>query len=307
MSFGGLSIVVPVFRPSAAHLRSLVESLLRNVFDKQWVRVCFVSENPSHELLLENSQLLCSAGVHCEVAAQRSPGSFPARLMGANRVPGCDVLFLDSDFELASNYLTHCRQLLEFDLAVGCWSGKVLLPEGLKLPDWMKESRGLWNLKDCGDQVVCGWTGDGWEPWFPTTASGLLVRSEVLEALCRADLSTDLLQRLGPCGAASYTLDGWLIGKFAQQCRLKSSYRPELVLVHNFDVGRLRLWNFALRHFWLGRSRVVMAALTKDRPPCQGLRQRFGDVFGKNGRTLRDRLCQAAYHSGIALELLLES
>ena len=167
------------------------------------------------------------------------------------------VLFVDDDTELMPDYVEQGLRIIAQNPAIGCFGGKLLLPNYLSPSHWARPLLGFLAIKDLGDQPVTS-MADEWRCCEPPTA-GAFVRRSVLEryrAIIRANQMAQSLGRKGQNGLRSG--EDMLMMRGAYAVGFSVSYQPALKLVHHLHPRRFR-FGYLLRLMWgHGRTRFVL-------------------------------------------------
>ena len=104
-----------------------------------------------------------------KLVQEPSPGIAKARAAAANATSAEWVLFVDDDNELNSDYVLNGFRVIRDYPEVGCFGGKLLLPENIQPYSWSKPFLPYLGIKNYGDQRVER-ISEHWGIWEPPTA-----------------------------------------------------------------------------------------------------------------------------------------
>ncbi len=222
------------------------------------------------------------AGFCATVKREERPGLVNARLHAIRETRGEWLLFLDDDNELADDFIAEGLRFTSSRPDVGCFGGKLLLPEGLRLPRWAIPFLPYLAIKDAGDEVITG-TGERWGPWEPPGA-GVFVRRDVAETYrARVEHRPRALQlgRSGRGGLAS--CEDSLMVRQALRLGLLTAYNPRLSLRHHIDVSRIRVRYLVRLMQAYGTSHVLLESLLSEegKPPETPIRYQSPRRFAR--------------------------
>ena len=96
-----------------------------------------VVDNASNPPISETAfEILNSSGISVKVIRESLPGIAHARAAAAKASDAEWVLFVDDDNELESDYIVNGLRVIRTYPTVGCFGGKLLLPDSIKPPKW---------------------------------------------------------------------------------------------------------------------------------------------------------------------------
>jgi hypothetical protein len=175
------------------------------------------------------------------------------------------MLFIDDDNELADDHVAEGLAFLASRDDVGCFGGKLLLPESVRPPRWAAPFLPYLGIRDAGDAVITGASLE-WGPWEPAGA-GFWIRRDQLEAY-RTRLERDpralALGRAGRRGLAS--CEDSLMAREGLRLGLLNAYVPRLSLRHHLDPARFRLRYLCRLMAGFGESLARLEAVLRDGP-----------------------------------------
>lgn len=191
------------------------------------------------------------------IVVELTPGVIHARIRAMNETTGGWLLFVDDDNELSYDYIERSIEFIEANPDVGCFGGKLLLPESVRPPQWFLPFLPFLGIRNEGDQVIKN-ISDSYGSWEPPTAGAWIHRRVVDEFLRRVTLQPDLLRlgRSGTNGLAS--CEDSLIMRGASAVGLLNAYVPQLALWHHLDKRKFRI-RFVLKlMLGFGGSHVLL-------------------------------------------------
>jgi glycosyltransferase involved in cell wall biosynthesis len=182
---------------------------------------------------------LRAAGFEAVLTREERPGLTQARLHAIHRTGAPWMLFVDDDNELADDFVAEGLAFIAARPDVGCFGGKLELPETVKPPRWAEPYLPYLGIKDAGDEIITGASRE-WGKWEPPGA-GFWIRRDQLEAY-RAQIEDDprslRLGRIGKRGLASR--EDSLMARQGLKLGLLNAYNPRLSLRHHLDPTRFR-------------------------------------------------------------------
>lgn len=274
--------------PRAGILERALASLARQRVAPGTFRLLLVdnaSNPPIDERVLAP---LRSAGIEARLVCEPEPGLTRARLRAVAETAGRWILLLDDDNELREDYVAEGLRFAAERPDVGCFGGKLLLPEGFRPPRWAWPFYSWIAVKDAGEEPITG-CSDDWGLWEPPGA-GAFVRREVAEEWRRRFGGDPRLLGLGRTGKKSLaSCEDSLMMRQANRLGLLNAYTPRLVLHHHVDPSRFRLgYLLRLMHAY-GTSLVELELLVKGRVELP----RYYQGVHRFVRTLRNELKDA--------------
>ncbi len=229
------------------------------------------------------------------------------------------VLFVDDDLELPPNYVENGLKIIAENPNLGCFGGKLILPEYLKPAPWVKLLLPFLAIHDYGDGPIRRCAND-WGPWEPAGAGAFVSRALLLRYLdrIRTDKDTHILGHKGHSSLLSG--ENLLLMRGGFKDGLLSSYEPSLHAYHHLDPRRFELRYLIRLMYNYGRTNVILDRLL--RPECAGTLANKGRSLKKALRILRDlvpsfiydckqspryAICFAAHRIGSLVEQLVDT
>jgi glycosyltransferase involved in cell wall biosynthesis len=206
-----------------------------------------------------------AAGIAARLVREPVAGLTRARLRAVAETGGRWILLLDDDNELREDYVEEGLRFAAERTDVGCFGGKLLLPDGHPAPRWARPFHSWMAIReDAGDEVITG-SSDEWGVWEPPGA-GAFVRRDVAEEWRRRFGDDARLLALGRTGKRNLaSCEDSLMMRQARRLGLLNAYVPRLVLRHHVDPSRFRFgYLLRLMHAY-GTSLVELDALVKGR------------------------------------------
>jgi hypothetical protein len=198
-----------------------------------------------------------AAGIEATLLAEPVPGLQRARLRAIRATSAEWILWVDDDNELFPDFIRRGLEFIAAHPAVGCFGGRLLLPESLKPAAWVVPFLPSLGIRDLGGQTIVeqqpGWTSA--EP----PGAGAWVRRSVIGAYLRLAESDTSFFRLGRTGAADLaSCDDSAMMRCAVRVGLACAYAPDLRLWHHLSPHR-----FGFRYLMrlmraYGRSNVLL-------------------------------------------------
>ncbi len=239
-----------------------IRSLARQTVGPQAFRVIVVDNASTPPLRDEVLGPLRAAGIDATLTREEKPGLTQARLHAIHRTEAPWMLFVDDDNELADGFIAEGLAFAASRSDVGCFGGKLQLPESVRPPRWAIPFLPYLGIKDAGDAVVTGAARE-WGPWEPAGA-GFWIRRDQLEAY-RARIERDArslrLGRSGRNGLAS--CEDSLMAREGLKLGLLNAYVPALALRHHLDPARFRVGYLLRLMRGYGQSHVLLETILR--------------------------------------------
>ena len=255
-------------------------------------------------------------GTEIPLRIEREPtlGIAAARARAVEATTTDWVLFVDDDTELLADYVEQGLKIIADNPTIGCFGGKLLVPDYLSPARWTGPLLPFLAIKDLGDEAMTS-LADEWRRCEPPTA-GAFVRRPVLNrylATMRASHLAPSLGRKGHTGLRSG--EDALMMRGAYALGLSVSYQPTLKLVHHLHPNRLRL-GYLLRLMWgHGRTLFVLDRIAAanggrtsalaHRSAMSALRMLFKSMASEVHKSLRYALCMLAFRLGYRWEVVV--
>ncbi|MBV8536899.1 MAG: glycosyltransferase [Alphaproteobacteria bacterium] len=250
------------------------------------------------------------------VRVEREPklGLAAARLRGIEATSAEWVVLVDDDTELMPDYLDRAQRVIAQNPGLGCFGGKLLLPDYIVPDRWVRPLLGFLAIRDAGDEPITA-CANHWGIWEPP-AAGAVVRRPLLERYRSVMERDQLAYRLGRKGEKSFGAgEDSLLMRGAYDLKLAAAYQPCLRLVHHIDPDRLRFRYLLGLMYGHGRSRIVLERVLRQTGRRQGagvrqsmfarLTRAFYLTFVADPQvSLRYACCTTAYRVGSVSEQL---
>ncbi|HTY69597.1 MAG TPA: glycosyltransferase [Alphaproteobacteria bacterium] len=298
-------------RPETFHkvLTALRHQTQRTCFEL--VLVDNASNPPIEEWMCRNA---LGDEIQLRIEREHTLGIAAARVRAAETTTADWILFVDDDTELSPDYIEQGLRIIADNPTIGCFGGKLVLPDYLSPARWMRPLLPFLAIKDLGNEAVTS-VADEWRHCEPPTA-GAFVRRSVLNrylAMMRANQLAPSLGRRGHNGLRSGEDSLMMRGAYA--LGLSVSYQPALKLVHHLHPNRLR-FGYLLRLMWgHGRTLFILdriAAATggrtsalSHRSAMSALRMLFRSTASEVQKSLRYACCMLAFRLAYRWELIV--
>lgn len=260
----------------------------------------------------------CRAALGSEIPLriEREPtlGIAAARARAVETTTTDWILFVDDDTELLPDYIEQGLKIIAENPTIGCFGGKLLVPDYLSPARWTRSLLPFLAIKDLGDEAMSS-LADEWRRCEPPTA-GAFVRRQVLNrylATMRASQWAPSLGRKGHKGLRSG--EDALMMRGAYALGLSVSYQPTLKLIHHLHPYRLRfsyllrlMWGHGRTLFILDRIAVASGGRTSalaHRSAMNALRMLFKSTAKELQKSLRYACCMLAFRLGYRWELVM--
>jgi len=224
------------------------------------------------------------------------------------------VLFVDDDTELLPDYVEQGLKIIADNPTVGCFGGKLAVPDYLSPARWTRPLLPFLAIKDLGEEAMTS-LADEWRLCEPPTA-GACVRRPVLNRYLTAMRVNQLAPSLGRKGRSGLRSgEDMLMMRGAYALGLSVSYQPALKLIHHLHPNRLR-FSYLLRLMWgHGRTLFILDRIAganggrtvapAQRSTVSALRMLFRSTASEMQKSLRYGCCVLAFRLGYRWELVV--
>lgn len=233
-----------------------------------------------------------------------SPGIARARAAAANATCAEWILFVDDDNELSPDYVSNGFDIIRDHPTLGCFGGKLLLPDSVKPPKWSRPFLPYLGIKDFGEERIERFSAE-WGPWEPPTA-GAFVHRDVLQEYLRRSTSSENFFRLGRQGGKLLSCEDSLIMRGAASVCRSNAYEPSLILWHHLAPTRFRFSYLIRLMYGYGTSHVILETICggpQPIPPYYKSKKKFlkmilSILMVKGINSIRYAIGMIAYHLG---------
>jgi glycosyltransferase involved in cell wall biosynthesis len=235
-----IDVCICTHNPRPDIFEATLRSLAWQTADKRKFRVLIVDNASAPRINESVLSPLKEAGIDARLVVEEKPGLARARLKAIAETKSDWVLFLDDDNELLQDFLENGCRVIDGTSEIGCFGGKLLLPDYIKPPPLLRRYLPYLAIKDHGDEVITDRT-DYWGPWEPPGA-GSFVHRKVLEIYKNKSEHDELFFRLGRTGSKSVaSCEDSLMMRGAVQLGLYCSYQPSLRIIHHISPDRVKI------------------------------------------------------------------
>lgn len=236
-------------------------------------------------------------GLNLTTALIQEPllGIARARAAAAKATSGEWILFVDDDNELNPDYVLNGLKVILDHPTVGCFGGKLLLPDNIKPSAWVRPFLPFLGIKDFGDQRSER-ISEHWGLWEPPTA-GAFVHRDVLQEYIRRASASENFFRLGRTAGKLFSCEDSILMRGAATVGRSNAYEPSLVLRHHLAPFRFRFRYLVRLMYGYGASHVILDALLigpQPVPAYYGSRMQFLLLLLKTLWTERKKSIQFA-------------
>lgn len=278
-----LDICICTHNPRPEILALVLQALARQTVAPGTFSLVLVDNASSPPIAEEVLAPIRQAGHAARLSHEPTLGIAAARLHAIRVTSEPWVLFVDDDNELADDFVETGLDFIRSRDDLGCFGGRLLLPETLKPPRWVEPFLRYLAIRDAGPEVITG-AAYHWGPWEPP-AAGCWVRRTQLDAYLmhsESDARTLKLGRKGKRGLAS--CEDSLMARQSLSLGLVNAYNPRLSLRHHLDPIRFRTGYLIRLMVAFGRSHVLLESVLKQR---QGQRLTTPDRYRRPWKFFR--------------------
>src|SRR5262249_33255309 len=133
-----LDVCICTHNPRRDILPRVLEALAQQSFRKERFHVWFIDNASIPPISLAELAVLSQAAVGFTMLQEPRPGQVFARARAIEASAGPWMVFVDDDTVLAPDYLERVAEIAAEQPELGCFGGKLLLPEGITVPNWVR-------------------------------------------------------------------------------------------------------------------------------------------------------------------------
>lgn len=260
---------------------------------------------------IDGSRCRALLGPQISLKLEREPilGNAHARVKAAAVATGSWLLFVDDDNELDSTYIQLGMDIINQNPDLGCFGGRLILPDYLKPPKWLEPILPFLAIKDGGDVPVTRMVRE-WGVWYPPTA-GAFVRRALLDSYIEVMKNNPLASMLGRKGRKNLNSgEDSLIMLSAYDLGYSASYQPALKLNHHLHDGRFKMGYLLRLMYGYGKSHIILARVRGEMPLKWSERNDWVNIIknfyrefrSDSTKTIRYAACMLAFRIGYIVE-----
>lgn len=272
-----IDICICTHNPRLEILRIVISSIACQEMSPKLFNVLLIDNGSRPALEDDILAPLADRGIECRVVHESKLGLSRARIRAIEETNSEWIIFVDDDNELYPDFLKKGIAFIQKHPDVGCFGGRLLMPNNLQPLKWVKPFLPYLGIKDEGDKTLIKYS-DQWGPWEPPGA-GAWVHRKVLNEYLRRSMMDERLFELGRTGTRSLaSSDDSIMMLGAYKVGLKNAYVPNLLLNHHLDPKRFRFTYLVRLMYWYGVSHVILDIVVHGLhpvPKCYKSRIRF--------------------------------
>ena len=308
-----IDVCICTHNPRRDLLLIVINSLVQQSAGARVFRVIIV-DNASYPKLNEDVLAPFSrAGIEARIIYEPIAGLQRARLRCVEETIGDWVLWVDDDNELSPDYIEESFDFIRQHPEVGCFGGKLLLPDNLTPKSWVLPFLPYLGIKDAGNSVIIQKL-DAWGDWEPAGA-GSWVHRKVLNEYSRRASDGDEFFRLGRSGSSNLaSCDDSMLMRGAFRVDMACAYVPQLKLNHHLNPNRFN-FKYLMRIMQAyGSSHVVLESILRGYQPVPSyyrnmvvlLKTLLWVFLTERKKSLAFAVGKIAYHIGARREHFLQ-
>jgi hypothetical protein len=179
---------------------------------------------------------LHNAGIEGRIVREKTPGVARARLRAICETSSDWILYCDDDNVLTENFVAEGIAFIRGNPDIGCFGGKLLLPEEIRCPKWASPFLPFLAIRDLGE-APRGGIANEWREWEPPTAGAFVCRQVLHRFSDLVGQSPEALN-LGRSGRKLLSGEDSLMMRCAYLTNRATAYNPKMVLYHHLDPRR---------------------------------------------------------------------
>jgi glycosyltransferase involved in cell wall biosynthesis len=242
-----IDVCICTHSPDEKILEKVLRAVVAQTLSRKRFQVLIIDNaNPSPLSLNQFPYSLLSLGnVRCQVVREPRLGIAYARIRALKMSKAEAVVFIDDDNVMEKNFLRRAVEILARHPGVGCFSGKINLPEEAAVPKWVLPLSASLAVRDVGEEPIVDWFRGDWAQWVPACTASMVLRKKVAEAFLQNHASRSDFYGFGRKGRQNLMSgEDFLIALSAADVGLQCGYFPALRMSHY-----LRSDRFSLRYF----------------------------------------------------------
>ena len=251
-----LDVCICTHNPDRQLLTVVLQALVNQTLSKDRYQVLVIDNASDVPISIEDLDPLSTAGVNFKLLSAPQLGLIYARQVAIASTTSDWVVFVDDDNELSPNYLEMVLRITANNPKLGCFGGKLLLPEAIDYPQWMESVTPYLGIKDIGDRELVNCV-NYWGEWEPPGA-GFVVKRKVLELFEQRLARLSVSSVLGRQGKSLLSAEDSMIARGAYELGLDCAYQPQLQLIHHIKLERFAFRYLLRLLYGYGRSYVLL-------------------------------------------------
>ncbi len=297
-----LDICICTHNPDRRLFAIVIQALADQTLDKSKYEVWVIDNASDIPIEVKDLQPLTAVGVKCNILVASQLGLMYARSVAIEATTNEWLVFVDDDNELSKNYLEIVLEITKNNPQLGCFGGKLLLPDNIKYPKWMEVMLPYLAIKDLGDEVLSN-CANHWGEWEPPGA-GFVIRRSVLEVSQRRLANLPKTVVLDRQGRSLLSAGDSMITRGAYELNLECAYQPRLQLIHRINPRRLAFQYLIRLLYGHGRSYVLLERVLGNSVASIDGWQRITFMFTrimvriKDSQSIQQCLCMIAWDYG---------
>ncbi len=251
-----LDVCICTHNPDRQLLTIVLTALAHQTLSKDRYQVLVIDNASDVPISISDLSILSIAGVDFKLLSAPRLGLIYARQVAIASTDREWVIFVDDDNELSHNYLETVLEITKNNPNLGCFGGKLLLPDQIDYPQWMGVMTPYLGIKDIGDRALVNCV-NYWGDWEPPGA-GFVVKRKVLELFQQRLATLSSRYVLGRQGKNLLSAEDSMIARGAYELGLDCAYLPQLQLIHHIKPERFAFGYLLRLLYGYGRSYVLL-------------------------------------------------
>lgn len=261
-----IDVCICTHNPRRDIFEIVLNSLVNQTLSKENYEVWIIDNNSNPPLRKSDFYLLEAGEVKVNLIQEKRTGLSYARWCAYEVTKSEIIVFVDDDNELTENYLEKAFNIFIDNNNLGCFGGKLLLPEYIKYPQWIKVILPYLGIKDLGEEIISN-CANYWGEWEPAGA-GVVIHRKVLDLYVERLKNIPQATELGHKGNNGLlSCDDSLMMRGAYELGFLCSYQPSLVLKHHINPKRFNFFYLVKLLNGYGRSYVILETILGNNLP----------------------------------------
>lgn len=300
-----IDVCICTHNPRLEILKKVLVSIQNQSIGAAAFRVLLVDNASSPPLEASLLRPLKQSGIAARIVSEPTLGTQHARIAAASNTDAEWILWVDDDNVLNEDYIENALSFITQHPEVGCFGGKLLLPENGPVKEWVKPFLPFLAIKDAGDAIIVA-KAEYWTQAEPPGAGAFVHRRVLKRYLLHSE--NEMAFQLGRVSDHRLVAgEDSLMMRGAADEGLACAYVPTLSLYHYIDTDKRLRFGYLIKLMKAyGVGHVILESLLKGWQPmpdyyASRIRFRallFQEFMKGASQSIAFGIGMAAYHVG---------
>jgi GT2 family glycosyltransferase len=168
------------------------------------------------------------------------------------------AIFVDDDNYIADDYISQALKLVHKNSKWGCFGGRQVPNPDTRISSYFRDFLPYVGIRDLGELEISQLASGSWQPIEPIGAGMCLHPQVVHQFLDYIQEDSTKYFSLGRKGKGLLSGEDSFIARQASFIGMYWGYSPDLKMIHDINISRLKLLYFVRLIFNYGRSDVIL-------------------------------------------------